>query len=106
MSLSIAKKAQAAALSIALLMPAGAAVANDWSKENSRTKGTVVGAVAGALIGGKKNAVKGAVIGAAVGNATQHVQHKRNPKTKMSARHARYHRLGIRHAHNPLRALK
>jgi YmgG-like glycine-zipper protein len=106
MAFSIARKTQAAALSIVLLMPAGAALANDWSKENSRTKGTVVGAVAGALIGGKKNAVKGAVIGAAVGNATQHVQHKRNPSKKYRERHARYHRLGIKHTHNPLSAVR
>jgi hypothetical protein len=84
----ISKKLQAVTLSVALLMPAGTAVANDWSKPNSRTKGTVIGAVAGALVGGKK----GAVIGAAVGNATQHVRHKHNPhyKRHVAAKHRKH----------------
>ena len=83
----IKRKLQAAVLSAALLLPAGSAFANDWSKPDSRTKGTVVGAVAGALVGGKK----GAVIGAAVGNSVQAVRHTqhRHHKRHTTRRHHR-----------------
>jgi len=72
----ISRKIQAVILTSTLLMPvaAGTAMANDWSKKESRTRGTVIGAVAGALLGGKK----GAVIGAAVGNGVQAVRHSRH----------------------------
>ena len=79
----ITKKLQAAVLSAALLLPAGGAFGNDWSKSDSRTKGTVVGAVAGALVAGKK----GAVIGAAVGNGVQAVRH-----TQHRHHHKRHHK--------------
>jgi len=72
----IARKLQAVVLSGALLLPAGGAFANDWSKKDSRTKGTVIGAVAGALVAGKK----GAVIGAAVGNGVQAARHSQHRK--------------------------
>jgi hypothetical protein len=84
----ISKRIQATVLSAALLLPAGVAFGNDWSKPNSRTKGTVIGAVAGALVGG----TKGAVVGAAVGNGVQAVRH--NQHRKSSVRHVAY-----RHGH-------
>ncbi|HEX3111014.1 MAG TPA: hypothetical protein VHU41_18075 [Thermoanaerobaculia bacterium] len=66
------RKIQAAALTMALLFPASAVMAqSEWSKPESRTKGTVIGAVAGALVGG----TKGAVVGAAVGNGVQYARH-------------------------------
>ena len=65
------RKMQAAALTMALLFPTASLMADDWSKPESRTKGTIVGAVAGAIVGGKK----GAVIGAAVGNGVQYARH-------------------------------
>lgn len=86
----ISKKLQAAILSAALILPAGAAFANDWSKPDSRTKGTVIGAVAGALVGG----TKGAVVGAAVGNGVQAVRH--NQHRTYRVRHVAY-RNGHRH---------
>jgi hypothetical protein len=79
-----AKKIQAVVLTGTLLLPAGAAFGNDWSKGDSRTKGTVLGAVAGALVGGKK----GAVVGAAVGNGVQaarHSRHRRHRKHRQVA---------------------
>jgi hypothetical protein len=80
----ISRKIQATVLSAALLLPAGAAFGNDWSKPDSRTKGTVIGAVAGALIGGKK----GAIVGAAVGNGVQAVRHNQHRKSRV--RHVAY----------------
>jgi len=85
----VAKKLQAVVLSGALLLPAGAALGNDWSKSDSRTKGTVIGAVAGALVGGKK----GAVVGAALGNSVQAVRHNQHRKKHRRHRQvARHHR--------------
>jgi uncharacterized protein YcfJ len=74
MASSLSKKIQATVLSAAILLPAGAAFGNDWSKRDSRTKGTVVGAVAGALVGG----TRGAVVGAALGNGIQAVRGHNN----------------------------
>ena len=67
-------KIQAAVLTASLLLPVGSVYANQWSKPESRTRGTVIGAVAGALVGGKK----GALIGAAVGNGVQYVRHSQS----------------------------
>ena len=75
----ILRKVQAAVIAGALLLPAGVASANDWSKPRSRTKGTVIGAVAGALVAGKKGAVIGAVAGNGV-QAARHVQHRKHHK--------------------------
>lgn len=72
MASSISMKLQAAVLASAMMLPAAGVYANDWSKPESRTKGTIIGAVAGALVGGKK----GAVIGAAAGNGVQYARHK------------------------------
>lgn len=86
----ISRKVQAVVLSGALLLPAGAAFGNDWSKGDSRTKGTVIGAVAGALVAGKK----GAVVGAALGNTVQaarHQQHRKHRRHRHIA-HSRRHR--------------
>lgn len=87
----LARKLQAVVLSGALLLPAGSAFGNDWSKKHSRTKGTVIGAVAGALVAGKK----GAVVGAALGNGVQaarHAQNRKKHKHRQIARHRRHHR--------------
>ena len=78
------RKLQAAALTAALLLPAGTAVAQvSWSKPDSRTKGTVIGAVAGGLVAGKKGAIAGAVLGNGV-QAYKHSHHRH--------RHHRHHR--------------
>ena len=82
------KRIHAVALSAALLLPVGTVSANDWSKPQSRTKGTVIGAVAGALVAGKHNAAKGALIGAAVGNGVQAARHKHSHHKKH--RHRRH----------------
>jgi uncharacterized membrane protein len=84
----LSRKLQAVVLSGALLLPAGAAMGNDWSKSNSRTKGTVIGAVAGALVGGKK----GAVVGAALGNGVQAVRHNQHRK-----KHRKHRQVAYRH---------
>ena len=84
----LSRKLQAVVLSGALLLPAGAAMANDWSKSDSRTKGTVIGAVAGALVGGKK----GAVVGAALGNGVQAVRHNQHRKKHRRHRHVATYR--------------
>jgi phage tail tape-measure protein len=80
-------KISAAVLSLALMLPAGSALA-----DHSRTRGTIVGAAVGALVGG----TKGAVIGGALGNG---VQYERNHMEAKSRRHhyrrhhtARYYR--------------
>jgi hypothetical protein len=86
----VAKRIQAAVLAMSLLLPAGGAFANDWSKPNSRTKGTVIGAIAGALVGGKK----GAIVGAAVGNGVQAVRHTSN-RHKRHYHHRVYHRYNV-----------
>jgi uncharacterized protein YcfJ len=79
------RKLQAAALTAALLLPAGTAVAQvSWSKPDSRTKGTVIGAVAGGLVAGKK----GAVAGAAIGNGVQAYKHSHH----RHRHHRRHHR--------------
>ena len=72
-------KISAAVLSLALVLPAGSALA-----DHSRTRGTIVGAAVGALVGG----TKGAVIGGALGNG---VQYERN---HMEAKNRRHH---VRH---------
>jgi len=87
----VTKKIQAVVLSGVLLLPAGTALGNDWSKGDSRTKGTVIGAVAGALVAGKK----GAIVGAAVGNSVQavrHTQHRKHRRHRQVAH--RRHRSG------------
>jgi outer membrane lipoprotein SlyB len=57
---------------------------SEWSKPESRTKGTVIGAVAGALVGG----TKGAVVGAALGNGVQYARH--NNSRNRYVRHVAY----------------
>src|SRR5581483_2334869 len=88
MASHLGKKIQAAVLASSLLLPASGAFANDWSKSQSRTKGTVIGAVAGALLGGKK----GAIVGAAVGNGVQYARHK-------TTRHKRHYKYVYRNGH-------
>lgn len=80
------KRIQALVLTSALLVPAEGALANDWAKHDSRTKGTVIGAVAGALVGG----TKGAVIGAAVGNGVQYARHSQHRHRHV--RHRTHHK--------------
>lgn len=83
---SLTQKIQAAALTLALAVPASSVMAqSEWSKPESRTKGTVIGAVAGALVGG----TKGAVVGAAVGNG---VQYARQRNDRHYVRHVAYRR--------------
>jgi len=68
----LTRKLQAAALTVALALPASSVMAqSDWSKPESRTKGTVIGAIAGGLVGG----TRGAVVGAALGNGVQYARH-------------------------------
>jgi hypothetical protein len=62
-------KIAAAALTLALALPATSALADD-----ARTRGTLIGAVAGALV---TQSVRGAVIGAALGNGVAYVNHER-----------------------------
>ena len=82
------RKLQAAALTVALALPASSVMAqSEWSKPESRTKGTVIGAVAGALVGG----TKGAVVGAALGNGVQYARHT------SSRRHHRTRHVAYRH---------
>jgi uncharacterized protein YcfJ len=78
---------QAAALSLALAMPASNALAlthhrvhrtsvvHHHKKHHSETRGTVIGAVAGAVID-HKQPLKGALIGGALGNVVQKVRNK------------------------------
>lgn len=74
---------------MALLFPASAVMAqNDWSKPESRTKGTVIGAVAGALVGG----TKGAVVGAALGNGVQYARHTSSRRHHVRHVAYRHHR--------------
>ena len=87
---SVTRKLQAAALTLALALPAGSVMAqSDWSKPESRTKGTVIGAVAGALVGG----TRGAVVGAAVGNGVQYARHR------VESRHRYVRHVAYRHHH-------
>lgn len=89
---SLTRKLQAAALTTALLLPAGTAVGQvSWSKPDSRTKGTVIGAVAGGLIAGKKGAIVGAVAGNGV-QAYRHTQHRRSVRHVAHRRHHRHRR--------------
>ena len=69
MASTLTMKLQAAVLASALMLPAAGAYANDWSKPQSRTKGTIIGAVAGALVGGKKGAAIGGAAGGGAGTA-------------------------------------
>jgi hypothetical protein len=62
-------KIAAAALTLALAIPATSALADD-----ARTRGTLIGAVAGALV---THSVRGAVVGAALGNGVAYVNHDR-----------------------------
>ena len=79
MASNISKKLQATILSAALMIPAGAVFANDWSKPDSRTKGTVIGGVAGALVGG----TRGALVGAALGNGIQAVRQHNDRRARV-----------------------
>jgi len=84
----LTRKLQAAALTIALALPATSVMAqSDWSKPDSRTKGTIIGAAAGALVGGTKCAV----VGAALGNGVQYARHA------SSYRHRRLRHVAYRH---------
>ncbi|HEX7192924.1 MAG TPA: hypothetical protein VF381_15250 [Thermoanaerobaculia bacterium] len=86
MTSELTRKLQAAALTVALALPASTVMAqSEWSKPESRTKGTVIGAVAGALVGG----TKGAVVGAALGNGVQYAR-QRNSSRHRYVRHVAY----------------
>ena len=63
------KQMMAALLAGALLVPAGSAFANDWTKPLSRTRGGTIGAAAGAVLG-----PVGAVAGGAIGNGVQYLR--------------------------------
>lgn len=83
---SLTQKLQAAALTLALALPASSVMAqSDWSKPESRTKGTVIGAIAGGLVGG----TRGAVVGAALGNGVQYAR-QRNDNRHRYVRHVAY----------------
>jgi hypothetical protein len=83
----LTKKIQAAVLSIALFMPAGAAFARTHHhvrrtsyttyhrKHYSQTGGALVGAAAGALID-RHHPLTGALIGAAAGEGVQYYRNK------------------------------
>ena len=66
----MSRKLQAMVLTAAMLVPATAALGNDWSKPMSRTRGGTIGAAVGALAG-----PPGMVVGAAVGNGVQSIRH-------------------------------
>ena len=68
----------AALLTAVLLIPAGSAFGNDWSKPKSRLRGATIGAAAGAVLG-----PPGMVVGGAIGNGVQYARH--------SQRHHRHH---------------
>jgi hypothetical protein len=73
------RKIQAAVLSLAMMLPAGAAMARTKKhhhKHYSQTGGALVGAAAGALID-HKHPLTGAAIGGALGLG---VQYERNKK--------------------------
>ena len=89
------KKLQVAALSLALLVPSAAALAQE---HHSQTRGAVIGGVAGALIG---HGVRSAAVGAAVGAGVQALRnHEENQKARQiaSARHHRHHKHHKKHA--------
>jgi len=89
MTSAITRKLQAAALTLTLALPATSVMAqSDWSKPESRTKGTVIGAVAGALVGG----TKGAVVGAALGNGVQYARHTSSRRHHVRHVAYRHHR--------------
>lgn len=81
----ISKKLQAAALSLALVVPTGTAFARTrhhhytttsyttHRHHYSRTRGAVIGAVAGAVVD-HRHPVTGALIGGALGDAVQAVR--------------------------------
>lgn len=78
---SLNRKFQAAVLTGLILLPATTAFGNDWTKRESRTRGTVIGGAAGALLG-----PPGIVAGAAIGNGIQHLRHKHD-----TAHHRHHH---------------
>ena len=84
---NISRKIQAALLSAAILLPAGSVFANDWSKPESRTRGTAIGAAAGAVLG-----PPGIVAGAAIGNGIQAARHASHRHVRRVAYRHRHHR--------------
>ena len=75
----------AALLSAALLVPAGSAFGNDWSKPKSRTRGATIGAAIGAIAG-----PPGIIAGGAIGNGVQRAR-------QAHTRHHRHHASSYRH---------
>ena len=88
MTSGINKKIMAAVLTTALALPATSAFANNWSKHESRTRGTAIGAAAGALLG-----PPGIIAGAAIGNGIQAARHAhdRHHSRTYAYRHHRHH---------------
>ena len=83
-------KIAAAALTLALALPATSAFA-----DNSRTKGTLIGAAAGALV---THSVAGAVVGGALGNTVAYAnQHRRHRVYYYRNHHRYYHYDNDRH---------
>ena len=80
---SLTRRISALVLGTALLVPATTALGSDWSKPQSRTRGTVIGAAAGAILG-----PPGMVAGAAIGNGVQSMRHH----VTSHHRSHRYHR--------------
>ena len=83
------KRLVAALLSGALIVPAGTAFGNDWTKPKSRLRGATIGAAAGAFLG-----PPGAIVGGAIGNGVQYVRqsyrHHRIYSTHGTRHHRRY----------------
>jgi hypothetical protein len=86
MTSQLNRKLMAGVLTAALFLPATTAFGNDWSKRESRTRGTAIGAAAGAFLG-----PPGVVVGAAVGNGVQAVRHSMH-RHRTTTTHYRHHR--------------
>ncbi len=89
MTSRIMHKIGAVVLSSSLLLTAGSAFANQWSKPHSRTRGAVIGAAAGAVLG-----PPGMIAGAAIGNGVQAARHSqaKHHTYRTARRHYRHYR--------------
>ena len=84
MTILNSKKVAAALLTAVLLVPAGSAFGNDWTKHKSRLRGATIGAAAGAVLG-----PPGMVVGGAIGNGVQYARHSHRHHRHTAA--YRYH---------------
>lgn len=86
MTSNLNRKIQAAVLSTAMVLTAGSVFADQWTKPQSRTRGTAIGAAAGAILG-----PPGMIAGAAIGNGVQSMRHHVAPQA-YGRRHISHHR--------------